>query len=129
MTDDGSGIEREREALASERMFRALVAQLPDGVCIHDQGRIVFSNEAHWRMLGFESADEIIGADGFQFIAEEDRDLVRERIARRLRGEPVPPRYEIRSRRRDGSTFDSEVVASTVELDGRRLFLVVLRFL
>ncbi|NQT88854.1 PAS domain S-box protein [bacterium] len=108
-------------------MFRALVAGLPNGVCIHDHGRIVFSNEAHWRMLGFDSEEEIIGTDGFGFIARQDRALVRDRIERRLQGEAVPTRYEIQSRRCDGSTFESEVVASTVVFGGQRLMLVVLQ--
>ena len=121
-------LKKGQEALAqSEERYRTLMEQMPDGVCVHDNGRIVFSNESHWRMLGFDSADEIIGADGFDFIAPESQEAVRERIATRLRGEDVPDRYEIRSRRRDGSTFYSEVIARAMKLDGHTVVQVILR--
>ncbi len=123
-------VDRKRALLAlaeSEEKYRKLVQQLPDGVCIHQDTRIVFSNEAHWRMLGFQSEAEILGADGMQFIAPEGRDLVRERIEKRLRGEDVPARYEVKSQRRDGAVFLSSLVAVPTTFNGRPAIQVVLR--
>jgi PAS domain S-box-containing protein len=111
----------------SEEKYRDLVQQLPDGVCIHQEGRIVFSNPAHWRMLGFQSEEDILGADAYRFIASESIEIVRERVQRRLRGEKVPEQYEIKSRRRDGSTFDSVVTARPFTYNGHPAIQVVLR--
>ncbi|MEW6358736.1 MAG: PAS domain S-box protein [Planctomycetota bacterium] len=120
--------KRTEQALReSEDKFRVLVHELPDGVCIHEKGRIIFSNESHWRMLGFKSEEEILGADGFEFIAPRDRELVRSRVQRRLLGGQVPERYEIRSRRRDGTEFDSDLVATKMTLGGRPVILVIMR--
>jgi len=125
-----SALERKQTEQAlheSEDKFRALVHELPDGVCIHEKGRIAFSNESHWTMLGFNSEEEILGADGFEFIAPEYREIVRSRIHKQLIGDEAPRRYEVKSLRRDGSRFHSELVASKMTLRGRPVMLIILR--
>ncbi len=46
------------------------------------------------------------------------QDLVRARTEKRLQGKRPPARYEIRFRRKDGSTFDAEINARVIKVQG-----------
>jgi two-component system cell cycle sensor histidine kinase/response regulator CckA len=87
---DGSLVDiteqrRSEEALrASEARYRALVESSPDGIGIHQDGRIVFVNPAGARLLGAQNPDELVGKPIEDIIHPDYREVVRERIRRSL---------------------------------------------
>jgi len=87
----------------SEDRFRKLVEISPDGVFIHQQGKIIFINAAALKILGASQADDIIGKFVLDLIHPDFRDTVRKNIEKDLRGEITPP-LELHLLRQDGAT-------------------------
>jgi PAS domain S-box-containing protein len=130
---DGSLVDiteqrRSEEALrASEARYRALVESSPDGIGIHQDGRVVFINPAGARLLGAQSPDELVGKPSMDLLHPDYREVVRERIRRSLaEGQPAPPLME-KFIRLDGSTIDVEVTAVPIMWEGRPAMQVVFR--
>ncbi|HMJ09936.1 MAG TPA: PAS domain-containing protein, partial [Polyangiaceae bacterium] len=93
------GIENEAEALsvviedlteqalaadafeASERRFRTLVDGATDAIAVHRNGVLLYVNSAGLRVLGYDSAAEIVGYPWLDFVHPEYRRGVSERAA------------------------------------------------
>jgi PAS domain S-box-containing protein len=130
---DGSLVDiteqrRSEEALrASEARYRALVESSPDGIGIHQDGRIVFINPAGARLMGAQNPDELVGKPIEDIIHPDYREVVRERIQRSLAtGQPAPPLME-KFIRLDGTVIDVEVTAVPIMWEGRPAMQVVFR--
>jgi PAS domain S-box-containing protein len=130
---DGSLVDiteqrRSEEALrASEARYRALVESSPDGIGIHQDGRIVFINPAGARLLGAQNPDELVGKPAMDLLHPDYREVVRERIQRSLAtGQPAPPLME-KFIRLDGTVIDVEVTAVPIMWEGRPAMQVVFR--
>jgi PAS domain S-box-containing protein len=130
---DGSLVDiteqwRSEEALrASEARYRALVESGPDGIGIHQDGRIVFINPAGARLLGAQSPDELVGKPAMDLLHPDYREVVRERIQRSLAtGQPAPLLME-KFIRLDGTVIDVEVTAAPIMWEGRPAMQVVFR--
>jgi PAS domain S-box-containing protein len=130
---DGSLVDiteqrRSEEALrASEARYRALVESSPDGIGIHQDGRVVFINPAGARLLGAQGPDELVGKSVMDLLHPDYREVVRERIQRSLAtGQPAPPLME-KFIRLDGTVIDVEVTAVPIMWEGRPAMQVVFR--
>jgi PAS domain S-box-containing protein len=94
----------------SEARYRALFDYVPDGILIADtEGRYLDANPSICRMLGYD-LDELIGLDATSIVAEPDL----EHIGLALHTIKTTASYdgEWVFRRKDGSTFPAEVVAT-----------------
>jgi diguanylate cyclase (GGDEF)-like protein/PAS domain S-box-containing protein len=80
--------ERKDSALIeSEQRYRALVDQPEVGMWqVDPEGRIVFLNPAMRRLLGLATDDEVSGSSIDRFVAERDRERVRENRRARAGG-------------------------------------------
>src|SRR6185436_2531994 len=85
----------------SEERYRALVELSPDAIAVHSQGKVVFANSAGGRLLGYESAEEVLGRS-VPFIQEK---FVR----------------------RDGTMLEAEVGAMPFRYQGAPAVQVVIR--
>ena len=100
--------KRMEEALKeSEGKYRTLVEQSEQGICILQNGRIVFANKALTKMNGYTlkevyamSADELS-----RMIHPDDSKLYVDRIKMRLEGKKLRPRHEYRVIRKDGTVI------------------------
>jgi PAS domain S-box-containing protein len=79
-------------------------------------GRYVYVNAAFVEFLGWPR-DKLIGMDFFEPVAPEDRERVRERHAKRLRGEPVPNSYQFGVVRADGQRRIVEIFVAQMGAD------------
>jgi PAS domain S-box-containing protein len=103
--------ESERE---SERRYRTLVESSIQGLHIQRDWVTLFANPAFARMLGYDTADELVGLDARRWIEPHElAGLERDRAAR-LRGEAVPSRYELQATRRDGSQIWVEIQVTEI---------------
>ncbi len=60
----------------SEEKLRTMFASMADGVVVTDlEGIFKDANEALLRMFGYSKKEDVMGINGFAFIAEKDRDL------------------------------------------------------
>jgi PAS domain S-box-containing protein len=105
------------EALrSSEERYRGLAEQVVDGIFVADsRGQYVDANRAGCDMLGC-TLEELKALTIQDVVVPEDRPRLPEQVQRLARGEIV--RSEWRLRRKDGSTFDGELVARQLP-DGR----------
>jgi PAS domain S-box-containing protein len=112
----------------AEEAYRALVEGSLQGLLVvHDEG-VAFANEALTRMVGY-SLDELQSMP-FAALGElahpEDRELLLQHLAGRLRGEDVPARHEFRAIRKDGAILWIETYGSTIEYRGGPATQVIL---
>jgi hypothetical protein len=107
--------KRAKEALrASEERYRVLVEGSIQGVCLHKDAIIQFANTALAGVFGYESPAEVIGQHYSVLVAPHERARLEGYRTARLRGEPVPSRYEFQGVRKDGTLVWIEVLVSVI---------------
>ncbi len=109
----------------SEEKYRSLVEQSMQGIVIA-QGPIphmVFANSAMSKILGY-SVEELLSLSPPQtagLVHPDDRELFFGRFKDRLEGKPVPPQYEVRGIRKDGTIVWLELSSARIEYEGQQV--------
>jgi PAS domain S-box-containing protein len=124
VTDEWEARERIRQR---DEQYRKLVDLFPDMIVIHQGGRLVFVNEAGVRLMRASSVDDLIGQDVMQFVHEDDRGRVSDRIAKLLSEGGVVPPLEETFLRLDGSSVEVDVTATTCTFEGKPAIQLVAR--
>ena len=106
----------------SEAKFKSLAENSLTGICVHQDGRLVYVNDRFATDLGY-SAEELIGKSLLEIVAPEDRKRAEHRWRARLAGKKVPPQYEVRHLSRDGNIRWLEVWAAAIEHNGSSAIL------
>lgn len=121
-------VELRTAELAESKVFNErLVAGLPDTVAIHQDGVLKFVNAAGIKLLGYNSADEIIGRPALDFVHLRFHETIRERVRRvREEGLRVPLTDEVFVRK-DGTEIIVEVAAAPIQFEGKPAVVVSLR--
>lgn len=104
-----------------DEAYRNLVDHSLQGLVIFQDGRAVFANQAMAGIIGYP-VDEILAMSPDRIrevVHPEDREVVWDRHRKRLAGEPIPQRYEMRGIRKDGSICWLELYASHITHRGR----------
>lgn len=110
----------------SEERFRIFADSAAYGIIMHQDGDVIYANDAAGRALGY-SVTEMMGIPVIDFVAEDDRAVVRERMADRLLREGASPsHYETRVRRKDGQIRLVELGVSTVRIQDKAAVVVTL---
>ncbi|HEY3356983.1 MAG TPA: PAS domain-containing sensor histidine kinase [Polyangia bacterium] len=105
----------------SEQRFADLAEAAFDAVVLHEQGRIVFANQAFARLFGYGLAD-LVGRSLLELAAPESRDLVREKILSGAEGA-----YEAVGLHRDGRRLRGELRGTSLRFAGRMMRLTAIR--
>ena len=116
---------RAEEALSdSEERYRSLVELSPDAIFIQSEGQMVFTNQGGIKLLGAESADQIIGKPAIDFVHPDDKEIVRERMRQTLKG---GARFSVEEKllRVDGGSVEVEVAAMPFSYRGKPAAQVV----
>ena len=117
---DISELKRAQEALrSSEARYRSLFDASSDGILCLDveSGKFTYANPAICRMLGY-TLGEIVTLGMADIHTKESLPGIAERFAARARGETTQVR-KTPCRRKDGTIFYSDVLATKVTLGGR----------
>jgi PAS domain S-box-containing protein len=88
----------------SEQKYSTLVEDALIGVYIIKDGMIEFANDKFAAIYGYEK-DQLIGMQSLTLVHPEDRAMIKEMRAKRLKGEKVPSEYEIRGLKKNGETI------------------------
>jgi PAS domain S-box-containing protein len=119
---DISARKRAEQALKeSEEKYRKMVEHSLQGIVIVQDFRIVYCNEAFARITGY-SVEELMSFPPGKvkgLVHPDDQALVWGRLANRLLGKDVPARYEYRGLRKDGRIVWIEMIANSVEYQGK----------
>lgn len=110
----------------SEERYRLLVDSSPDGILIHQSGRVEFVNPAAARLFGAASPSELIGRHVLDFIHPDSRDQVMEPGELPAAGSLLPV-LEQQLMRLDGSSFYAEVHGAVLMDRGRQLSQIMVR--
>jgi two-component system, cell cycle sensor histidine kinase and response regulator CckA len=114
--------EKEADALRrSEEKYRMLVENSLQGLVIIQDGRYVFCNSAYAKMTGY-SIEELLALTPTELgnmCHPDDRLFVWKRHQDRIAGKEVPPHYECRAFRKDGTLLWLEVHSSLTEYNGK----------
>ncbi|HEX9010865.1 MAG TPA: ATP-binding protein [Holophagaceae bacterium] len=105
----------------SEARFRSLADTASCAIFTFSEV-IEYMNATGAKMTGYPVA-EILGQPLWKLVHPLDRDWIRGRAAARLRGEPIPSRYEFRLLTKDGATRWIDFTAGTVQAGERTLGL------
>ncbi len=121
--------ERKRIELAleeSELKYRTLIESMIDGIAIHQDGKIVFTNQAFARILGY-SVDELEGIEVIDLIVPEDRNVVMETLRKRRAGENILLEHEVRGLHKDGQLPILNIRGAVIEYEGRSATVAIVR--
>ena len=117
----------EAQVRRSEAMLRSVFEASQDAIVVTKAARIAFANRAAAKMYGLTEPGEMIGQLLASFLPATELPRVLAINKAREQGLPVPSSYETKGLRRDGTTFDAEISASTYTIDGELYPLVVIR--
>ncbi len=108
--------EGERKIRESEERYRTLIETSPDAITLTDfKGNIIMANHQGALLHGFDSVDDIIGINCYDFIAPQDRERTLFNAKKTLE-EGVVRNVEYTLLKKDGRTFPAELSASLIEM-------------
>jgi len=111
----------------SEAAFQRMVEGAPDGMVVSRDGVVLYANPAAVRLLGYDSASELVGGSMARFLEPDSLATMRRRIERmRVTGESPTPR-EYPAKRRDVTTITAEISSIFVDFDGKPAVLAFAR--
>lgn len=108
----------------SEERFKRTVENAPDPILIYQGTKWIYANPAATGLLGY-SLDELLSMNFWDLVHPDMKEQVRERGLARLRGEPVPPRYEVKIVTKSGEERWVDYTATLFELEGKPAVLVL----
>jgi PAS domain S-box-containing protein len=116
-------IEQERQE--KEAWYRMLLEKYPDGVALSVEDKVVYTNPTLCEMAGY-TVEEMVGRSPVEFIIQEDRERVIQRIRELLAGGPeYPSQYQVV--KKDGSHRAIEVISRCISHDGKPTLLSIIR--
>jgi diguanylate cyclase (GGDEF)-like protein/PAS domain S-box-containing protein len=113
--------QAEEELQESEARFRTLVESTFEGIVISEGGTILEANESFATMFGYESA-KVIGLSPLEMTTPESAELIMKNIQS---GFEKP--YEITGVKKDGTTFDIELIGRNCLYQGRNARVTAFR--
>ena len=117
----GYAIERQRaqeELRAQEEQYRLVVDNANEAIVIAQDGFIRLYNPKAVEMSGYPE-EEYVKVPFLKMIHPDDRETVKDRHEKRVRGEEAPSVYTFRILRKDGATTWAEINAVLIEWRGR----------
>ena len=122
-----AGKDELRAKLAeSEEKYRNLVELSPDAILIHQDGAIVFANQAAANLVGYTAPGGLVGLPILEIVHPSGREDVEWNISADLRGEESPL-TTVELARRDGTTVTGQGRGAMIPFGRRPAIQVVLR--
>ncbi len=115
------------EALRSaEAKYRALVEQSLMGVYIVQNDRLVYVNPKAAVLLGYTQQELVDSPSAFQFVHEQDRQMLVEQMSRLEPARMPSVQLAMRAVRKDGQVIQVEAFCSVTEFGSERAILTTL---
>jgi formate hydrogenlyase transcriptional activator len=103
------------ERKQAEERYKKLVITSPDAVAVHGLNGYIIEVSHKWlKMWGYQKAEEVIGKNGFEFIAPESWEIARKNLSRLLK-KGLARTVEMTMLRKDGTRFIGELNGSLIE--------------
>jgi PAS domain S-box-containing protein len=111
----------------SEERYRLLVELSPDAIAFHQDGKIIFMNQAAIEMIGAKNADECLGQPVLKWVHPDCQEIVKRRITKMIQEDSIAPLIEEKFIKTDGTVIDVEVAASSFKYKGKTSVMVIIR--
>lgn len=111
----------------SEERYRLLVELSPDAIVFHQDGKIIFMNQAAVNQIGAKSANECLGQPALRWVHPDYHEIVTRRITRMIKEDSVAPVIEEKFIKMDGTVIEVEVAASSFKYQGKTAVMVIIR--
>ncbi len=113
-------VEEERIAALkrAEEKYKTVIESPFTGIFIHQDGKYVFVNDRFAEIHGY-TREELLGMEFLTLIHPDERETLEKVASKRIDGETVPERYEVRRLGKDGRTIWGEMMATRIEYGGR----------
>jgi len=98
--------------------YKTLTENSLTGIFIHQDKRFVFVNDRFAEMHGYKP-EELLGKDHLLLTHPDEREKSSEIASKRLIGETVPERYEVRRITKNGDIIWCEMMATRIQYRGR----------
>lgn len=102
----------------SEQKYRALVENSLTGIFVLQDDKYVYVNDRFAQMHGYQP-EELLGVENLKLVHPDEREMARETIARRMRGDPITRPIVRRRLKKDGQTIWVELIAATIDYRGK----------
>jgi diguanylate cyclase (GGDEF)-like protein/PAS domain S-box-containing protein len=113
------------EALrASDAQFRSMAQHSLLGMAIIADGRYTYTNPAYNDIFGY-SSDEMLSLDPLALVAAEDRAFAGEKLRQAQASMIERAEFTLHVHRKDGKVLDVEFSGSAMQVDGKRLLLLL----
>jgi diguanylate cyclase (GGDEF)-like protein/PAS domain S-box-containing protein len=125
---DVSSRHEQRQALTDlTDRYRLLVDLSPDGIVVHEAGRIVYANPASIQFVQAESAEAVMGLPIVDFVHPDSVSAMMRRLSQLTEpGAATEPADAVLTRR-DGGTVDVEITSVRTTWEGRPAYQVIMR--
>lgn len=117
----------EKALRESEERYKVAIEHSNDGVAIIAQSKHIYVNRRFVEIFEYENQEEIVGKPITFVVHPDDAELVKEISEKRMRGEPVPDRYEFKGLTKTKKVIYLEVSAAKITFRGEPAYLVFLR--
>ena len=107
--------------------LQLLVEHSPDGIIVHQDGLVVYTNPAAVRMVGLSSPGEALGRPITTFLSQADLAATIARLAQLKAPGDVVKGFEATLLRRDGGTLPVEVASARTSWNGKPAFQAIMR--
>ncbi len=125
MVQDITERKRMEQALQeSEERFRTIVEMSPHPIGIHKGAQWIYVNPAAAEASGY-SREELLTMNFWEIVHPEAQEQVRRRSLSILRGEPVPPRNQVKVVKKTGEEGWVDYIAVPIKLQGEAAVLVI----
>ena len=105
---------------SSEQKYRTVLENSLAAIYMfQDGGNFSYANSRMVKLLGYDRPEEIIGKPCWEFVREEDREVVKKRGLGRERGEIYPRRYKFCLLKKNGGEIWVDMRSSHVSYMGR----------
>ncbi len=106
----------ELPARETDQWFRILAESTSTAIFVYAVDRVLYVNPACMELTGY-SSQELLAMQPGEIAAPEFQEIMRNRAAARLRGEPVPKRYEMKILTKDGRERWFDFTSAVIQLD------------
>jgi diguanylate cyclase (GGDEF)-like protein/PAS domain S-box-containing protein len=115
----------ERKLLESEERYRKLVEFSPETTLIHENGKIVYVNNAGLNLVGANNINQIIGKNILDFVYQDDLEYAISRMKKVQEG--ISEISEYRVVRLDGTLIFVDILAFQTTYQGEQAVQVIVR--
>jgi len=109
---------------SSETQYRNLLESLGAAVYVLADSRYAYVNQRGAELLEYTHPSEVVGKDAYLHVAPEYREALRNRLEKWSK-EGATDTYEMKLVKRDGSSIDIEVNASSIIFGGKPAYLAI----